>query len=528
MPVKKLKRNYFLVIILAVFIVFMICLLAQLHRDMLQLDSPVAFNEGWGREVDEDRDTIVFRREISEDMLGKVVCFYMYDAFVDAEAGDSSIYHFGEAHRFLKSPGSLWHMITIPANALGKTLSIRIQYAYSNKFNTKFDIMLGSSGAVVITLLRREALDLTVNLVLFILGAILCAIFFLQLQNKMFNGSSLYLGLLSICFVLWTNNNLFFTQLIFPYGAGQYFAYYFFLFMLPLLLLCYLETITKGLKFNYLFWSHVMMGIVIAALQLTRLAEFTEALSVFLAISAVEMLIAIVRLVMKRSSQGNRRLLSAFVVMVVFIIINAILYMFNSTTGVSTMVAKLGISFYLLVSIYDSLSNIITDLAQAKQTKALRKIAFTDSLTGVGNRYAFNNEINNIPLNNLSLFSLDINNLKYYNDTFGHACGDTLIREAVKIMNQVFELLYRTGGDEFIAIGSRCEPARLAEMKYKLDGLMKEYNRKEPDVLVEIACGYSIFREGDMNYEDILRRADEEMYKDKTELKKESRIKSVR
>ena len=528
MPVKKLKRNYFLIIILAVFIIFMVWLLDQLHRDMLQFDNPAAFNEGWEHEVDTGQNTVVLSREISEDMLGKVVCFYMYDAFVDAESGESVIYHFGESHSFLKSPGSLWHMITIPANALGETLSIRIQYVYSNKFTTEFDIMLGSSGAVVIALLRRETLDLMVNLVLFILGVILCAIFFLQLQNKMFNGSSLYLGLLSLCFVLWTNNNLFFTQLIFPYGAGQYFAYYFFLFMLPLLLLCYLETITKGMKFNYLFWSHVMMSLVIAALQLTGVAEFTETLSVFLVISAIEMLIAIVRLLMKRSSQGNRRLLAAFVVMIVFIIINAILYIFNSTTGVSTKVAKLGISFYLLVSIYDSLSNIITDLAEAKQTKALRKIAFTDSLTGVGNRYAFNNEINNIPLNDLSLFSLDINNLKYYNDTFGHACGDTLIREAVKIMNQVFELLYRTGGDEFIAIGSRCDSTQPAEMKNKLDGLMKEYNRKEPDVLVEIACGYSLFREGDMTYEDILRRADAEMYKDKTELKKDSRIKSVR
>lgn len=107
---------------------------------------------------------------------------------------------------------------------------------------------------------------------------------------------------------------------------------------------------------------------------------------------------------------------------------------------------------YLLLVIYDSLGKIIIDMAEAKQSKILRKTAFTDSLTGVGNRYAFNYEIGSIPLNRLSLFSLDINNLKYYNDTFGHACGDTLICQAVKILSQVFVNLFRTGGDEFIAV----------------------------------------------------------------------------
>ena len=528
MSLKKLKRNYYLIVVFIIFVCFMAWLLNQLERDMIHLESPVDFNEGWRLETDTSENTVVFSREISAEMLGKVVCFYSYDSFVDATADGENIYHYGESHRFLKSPGTLWHMITVPADALGETLVVKLQFAYDYKFTTDIRMMLGSSGAVVLTLLRREALDLVVNIAMFILGILLCTVFFLEFKNKMADKSSLYLGLLSICFVLWTNNSMFFTQLIFPYGAGQYFVYYFFLFMLPLLLMCYLETITKSLKFNYLFWSHAVLVLVLTALQLTGTAEFTETLSIFLVFSAVEMLIAIGLLVMKRGSQGNRRLLVAFVTMVVCIIINAGLFFLSPTLGVSTTVAKLGISFYLLVSIYDSVSNIITDMAEAKQTKALRKIAFTDSLTGVGNRYAFNNDINNIPLQDLSLFSLDINNLKYYNDTYGHACGDTLICKAIQMMNQVFELLYRTGGDEFIAISSRCTDAELVAMKRKLGELMLSHNSGAPEVLVEIACGYSGFQEGDVTFEDILRRADAEMYKDKMELKKTSKIKSMR
>lgn len=528
MSFKKLSRNYYLLAVFIIFVGFMAWLLNQLERGMIHLDSPVDFNGGWSLETDASKNTVVFSREISAEMLGRVVCFFAYDSFVDALVDGEAIYHYGESHKFLKSPGSLWHMITVPADAMGKTLEIRLRFAYDYKFTTNIRMMLGSSGAVVLTLLRREALDLVVNIVMFILGIILCTVFFLELKNKMADKSSLYLGLLSICFVLWTNNSMFFTQLTFPYGAGQYFAYYFFLFMLPLLLMCYLETITKSLKFNYLFWSHMVLVLVLTVLQLTGTAEFTETLSIFLVCSAVELLIAIGLLVMKRGGQGSRRLLTAFVTMVVCIIINAGLFFLSPTLGVSTTVAKLGISFYLLVSIYDSFTNIITDMTEAKQAKALRKIAFTDSLTGVGNRYAFNSEINNIPLQDLSLFSLDINNLKYYNDTFGHSCGDILICKAIQMMNQVFELLYRTGGDEFIAISSRCTDTELSEMKRKLGELMLSHNSCDPEVLVEIACGYSGFEEGDVTYEDILRRADAEMYKDKEALKNKSKIKSIR
>lgn len=528
MPFRRLKRNYYIIVMVCIFIAFMVGLVYTLQSDMLHLDTPVDFNKGWNMETDEDQNTVVFNRQITEEMLGKVVYFYVYDSFVDAKAGGEDIYHYGQTTRYLKSPGTLWHMITVPADTLGEELSIRIRFAYANKYTTDFNMRLGSSGAVVLSLLRNEALDLAVNLIMLVLGIILCLIFLLQHINKMQNVSSLFLGLLSIFFVFWTNNNLFFTQLIFPYGAGQYFAYYFFLFSLPLLLICYLETITEGLKFNYLFWSHVSLGWVITGLQLSGIAEFTETLGIFLICSGVEMVIVITRLLTNKKSQSNKRLARAFVVLIAFILINAVMYLFNSTKGVSVTVAKVGISFYLLVSIYDSFTNIITDLAEAKQTKVLRKIAFTDSLTDVGNRYAFNFEINGIDLNELSLFSLDINNLKYYNDTFGHACGDTLICEAVRMMGQVFEHLYRTGGDEFIAIATNKNAEELSAMKTKLESLMKEYNQKEPDVLVEIACGYSSIQEGDISYEDILRRADGEMYKDKVVLKKVSKIKSIR
>ncbi len=525
----KLKRNYFILLVLAVFLFFQGILLSNLSSDMIQLDKPVSFNSGWSLKMDPAADTVTMSRAVTDEMLGNVICFFTYDAFVDAFVDGESIYHFGESHSYLKSPGSLRHMIDIPENSLGKTLTVRVQYAYSGKYTTDIDIILGGSGGIILTLLRREAIDLSVNLLMLVLGIILCVIFVLQLKNNIHSENCLYLGLLSLCFVFWTNNNLFFTQLIFPYSTAQYFCYYFFLSMLPLLLMCYLETITDGLRFNRLFWIHLALCAAITFLQLSGISEFTESLPVFLIYSSVEMVIVILKLVKNRKSHRNALLVGAFIVMVVCILLNAVLYLFNQTNGVSTTMAKLGISIYLIVSIYVSINGVVTNLAKVQQSELLHKIAFTDSLTQVGNRYAFNYNINEVDLRDLSLFSLDINNLKYYNDTFGHACGDTLICEATQMLNEVFSKLYRTGGDEFIAVEIKSSAEHLQYLKNELSEKMNEYNGGEGhDVVVEIACGYSTYNEGDVFYEDILKRADAQMYYDKGRIKMASKIKSVR
>ena len=525
----KLKRNYFILLALIVFLIFQSIILNNLSSDMIQLDNPISFNDGWDLDADKLTDTVMISRTVTEDMLGNIVCFFVYDSFVDALVDGEAIYHFGESHSYLKSPGSLWHMIDIPENSLGKMLTIKIRYTYDSKYTTDINIILGGSGGVVLTLLRREALDLSVNLLMLVLGIILCVIFVLQLKNNIHSENCLYLGLLSLCFVFWTNNNLFFTQLIFPYSTAQYFCYYFFLSMLPLLLMCYLETITEGLRFNRLFWLHLALCAFITISQLSGIAEFTETLPIFLMYSSVELIIVILKLIKNKKSHRNPMLVGAFIVMIVCILINAVLYMFSQTKGVSTTMAKLGISIYLIVSIYVSINGVATDLAKVHQSELLHKIAFTDSLTQIGNRYAFNYNINEVPLSDLSLFSLDINNLKYYNDTFGHACGDTLICDAAQMLQSVFSKLYRTGGDEFIAVEIKSSSEHLQYLKDTLNDKMNEYNKAENhDIVVEIACGYSTYSEGDTSYEDILKRADAEMYYDKSRIKKTSKIKSVR
>ncbi|MCR4798749.1 MAG: diguanylate cyclase, partial [Lachnospiraceae bacterium] len=64
-------------------------------------------------------------------------------------------------------------------------------------------------------------------------------------------------------------------------------------------------------------------------------------------------------------------------------------------------------------------------------------MANTDSMTGVGNKHAYsdqetfiNNQIQERNLQQLAVVVGDINGLKHVNDTYGHAAGDQLIKDA--------------------------------------------------------------------------------------------------
>ena len=88
-----------------------------------------------------------------------------------------------------------------------------------------------------------------------------------------------------------------------------------------------------------------------------------------------------------------------------------------------------------------------------------RKEAMTDSLTGLSNRKAFDQELKNLMKiangddpNAFSLIMLDIDNFKDFNDTFGHQIGDQVLKLIARTLNDSIkgrDLAVRYGGEEF-------------------------------------------------------------------------------
>lgn len=159
-----------------------------------------------------------------------------------------------------------------------------------------------------------------------------------------------------------------------------------------------------------------------------------------------------------------------------------------------------------------------------ENTKILKKVIKqrdTDYLTGIGNRIFFEKKISNFFKYNLIkscvIFFVDIDNLKFINDTYGHDKGDSAIKKVAKIITKCFrsnDWISRIGGDEFaIFIPNNLEQQKIDE---KLTLLRERTNQITIDENVRITCsiGVSISEEGD-TCESLLKKADANMYKNK-------------
>lgn len=155
-----------------------------------------------------------------------------------------------------------------------------------------------------------------------------------------------------------------------------------------------------------------------------------------------------------------------------------------------------------------------------KREEQLIKISKTDQLTRLYNRRAYEEDVAEIEKNrpeNLVLISIDVNGLKTANDTLGHAAGDELIMGAANTMLESlkpFGKVYRTGGDEFMALLQCSEDEAQAAVK-KMEDMAESWSGQIVKKLA-MAKGLVICSKyGDKSIEEIQNVADQLMYEDK-------------
>lgn len=157
--------------------------------------------------------------------------------------------------------------------------------------------------------------------------------------------------------------------------------------------------------------------------------------------------------------------------------------------------------------------------------RAVEAAAFTDALTGLGNRRAFDRDLD-ASLNGaqrhgypVSVLMLDLDGLKQVNDTQGHERGDTLLREFARALHTTLrreDRIYRLGGDEYAAILEHTPSSegtfsairsRVAQAIAKLRG------NGFPEA--DVSAGLAAFPQEAGDAQSLVRLADERMYEEK-------------
>ena len=187
---------------------------------------------------------------------------------------------------------------------------------------------------------------------------------------------------------------------------------------------------------------------------------------------------------------------------------------------------KLGMTIFMIITsiyLFREQNRVSTEITRAEM---MEKLAYTDGLTGLQNRLAFDRceGILRNTAESCYILQFDINFLKRVNDVYGHAEGDKHIIAAATIIQECFTDIascYRTGGDEFIVISRHeCTLHEIDEALRMLEQRVLEYTTAEtPPVPLQIAYGFAEYAPPQTPLDEAEHLADQRMYAKKRAMK---------
>ncbi|MGJ8645766.1 MAG: diguanylate cyclase domain-containing protein [Marinomonas colpomeniae] len=174
----------------------------------------------------------------------------------------------------------------------------------------------------------------------------------------------------------------------------------------------------------------------------------------------------------------------------------------------------------------------------AKNFSAMQKRLHTDYLTGLPNRYAFEQHIKATigecdaaeTITPFTVLFFDLNNFKTINDVYGHDVGDQTLREfALRLNNNMPPngLAARFAGDEFVVMINNVENKKdLEPILLKIEKALSEplILSDELELTLSAAIGAAHYPKNGVNVEQLLIVADQNMYISKAEIKKNDSI----
>ncbi len=543
---KRLRSGFLFVFPITCLIACLaILLVAQtFHLDSSHLSIPEAagFNNGWSiveneietpidvipRALTIEKGSILLKNSLpSIDGSGNVLCFKTNSEKVRVMADSQEIYSYGlhDETPFGHYYGNVWIMVPLEESHSGCELSIELTALSDESLSSNYNFYLDQRSTVILTLIANNFL-LFCNCVICLACAFLLILSaFLHVRDGSKDSRMrIYLGIFTLLGQLWALSDTGLLQLCIGNKAVAYLLTHSTFMLMPVPFLLYLSELFPRWEKNYRNLSIAFCGYYLVRLLLytTNVLELNRGVTTTHFLIIISICYAVILSLSDPKDTLNRLTLYGLFLFFacVFLTILAFYLTPQRSSGHLnyTLILSLGIDV-LLLFFYSAL--LQSHVAIASHASDVEHQAYTDAMTQVKNRAAFNLEIEHLDSQTcprLTLFMVDLNNLKQINDTLGHPTGDKLICDLVNCLEGAFGSLgniYRYGGDEFVIIIEDASLEDVSKARDRFDQLVLQHaQRGGCEISVAVGMSSRLEPQHDkLHVSELLHLADVAMYR---------------
>lgn len=431
-------------------------------------------------------------------------------AKIEVHMNNKLIYSYGQKDYLNgKMLGFGLHYIEIPNDYLGKTLRITLSVSEDNAFRGFESMELGNEGVLIQESIVKDRFRLAVSMALIVFGILIAGVAAVaNVRSQVF--SRLYcVALFSLLIGCWTlcNSNLliYFTHNLKVKTYMEYLTLYAGAFPL----LCYFypdaydKTRPKIFKRIYQVLL-IVQGVFFTAavvLQILNVVHLPQDLIVSHILMGLELLFVILMVLddIRCRRKYDRVMQIGMIAILLVIVWELVRYNMQkygdgfSGNEYSSSVC-FGAMFVVVALILDYTSKISRGLYRQAQQTLLEDLAYKDELTGLYNRRKCDEVVEKLldDRKDFVLLSMDLNLLKYYNDTYGHEKGDELLRCFAKVLKEAFPdalAIARAGGDEFTVVLPAMKEDELKEALMYMLQCIYLHNEEDDTLHLSTAVG---------------------------------------
>ncbi|MDE7323836.1 MAG: GGDEF domain-containing protein [Lachnospiraceae bacterium] len=446
-----------------------------------------------------------------------------------------------ESRFYNRSPGNLWNVAKFHEDSAGKLVEMQIYMVYDTNAITVDSTLWGDKTDIILTFCKDKLFGIAVSMLMIIIGLVLIAFDLMPAySHARKHHGMVWLGLYSALIGVWS---------LIETNAMQFFVADMRILQLvdnmimivdsmPLLL--YLDCEYQIFKFRFMrlfCYADVVYILVSAGVQLSGLNDLHGLLSgamLTLVVSCTTLLVWVVfrlkNMVKRHQPVLNYVLqLSGLCSLWISALFEMMRYSQSDHMDRAEYL-RVGMLVFVICLAVSSQLETYRLLENGLKFDIISSLAYSDGLTGLGNRTAYLEQLEayaggEAGISQLGIVFLDVNNLKKVNDNQGHEKGDELITVASRIISDSFGKLgksYRIGGDEFCVLLTGLGLQDMYERGLvEFQRLIDEANRaKWYTYEIQIANGFSICDVIDrQKIDEAVMEADSAMYANKKMLK---------